>query len=270
MAQMSQGDSIEFGAPVLYTLSCMLQQVKLVPPSSVTDILLDPANRRLIEAATRFAVLLDRMGYPAQAYSESALQKMAVTPNFQKELIASHLESWSEWIEPLDPSKSYENEIALLMRALGKHGFDLDAEFFKKIEKDQIIEFYDEDMIQLYRSFNFYKITGYSILDISLYEWYVLWDRPRQAMESIGAELQEALKTHIPVKDFQTKTHLVREIFNAAQSKSFKPRAALLTPVRLGSLKPRMFSANKKKGFICTSTGEMIAIGKDAENIQFV
>jgi hypothetical protein len=254
----------------------MSQQVKSVQSSSpsevkeINEILLDAVNRRVIEAATRFATLLNRMGYPAQAYSESALQRLAVTPVPQKELIASNLESWSDWVEPLDPSKSYDNEIALLMRALDKHGFDLDEEFFKKIEKDQIIEFYDEDMIQLYRSFNFYKITGYSILDISLYEWYLLWDRPRQSMESIGAELHEALKTYIPVKPFQTKTHLVREIFNAAQSTNFKTRAALLTPVRLGTLMPKPFSTNNKKGFICTSTGEMIAIGKDAENIHFV
>lgn len=248
----------------------MLQQVKVIHPSYSTDLLSDSVNRRLIEAATRFSALLNRIGYPAQAYSGSALQKMAVTPTAQKELIASNLESWSEWIEPLDPSKSYDNEIAILLRALDKHGFEVDEEFFKQIEKDQIIEIYDEDMIQLYRSFNFYKITGYSILDISLYEWYVLWDRPRQAMESIGAELHETLTSYIPVRPFQTKTHLVREIFNAAQSEHFKPRAALLTPVRLGSLKPKKFSANKKKGFICTSTGEMIAIGKEAENIQFI
>ncbi|MFL5814654.1 MAG: hypothetical protein ACJ763_13850 [Bdellovibrionia bacterium] len=248
----------------------MSQSVKATQPSSVNDVLLDSVNRRLVEAATRFAILLNRMGYPAQAYSESALQKVTVTPAPQKELIASHLESWSEWIEPLDPSKSYDNEISLLLRALAKHGFDLDEEFFKTIEKDQIIELYDEDMIQLYRSFNFYKITGYSILDISLYEWYVLWDRPRQSLESIGAELQEALKTYIPVKPFQTKTHLVREIFNAAKSENFKPRAALLTPVRLGTLMPKPFSTNNKKGFICTSTGEMIAIGKDAQNIEFI
>lgn len=247
----------------MYICGAMLHQVKLAYSY-------DSVDRRLLEAATRFSELLNRLGYPAQAYSESALQKMAETSTPKKEQIASDLESWSEWIEPLDPSKSYDNEIALLMRALDKHGFDADEEFFKKIENDQIVEFYNEDMIQLYRSFNFYKITGYSILDISLYEWYVLWDRPRQAMESIGAELFEALKSYIPVKPFQTKTHLVREIFNAAKSERFAPRAALLTPVRLGSLKPKVFSANKKKGFICTSTGEMIAIGKEAENIQFI
>lgn len=247
-----------------------MHQAKAISPVSLSDLLSDSVNQRLIEAATRFASLLNRLGYAAQAYSASALERLAVTPTAQKQMIASNLESWSEWIEPLDPSKSYENEIAILMRALDKHGFDLDEEFFKKIEKDQIIEFYDEDMIQLYRSFNFYKITGYSILDISLYEWYVLWDRPRQTMESIGAELCETLKTYIPVRPFQTKTHLVREVFNAAQSENFKPRAALLTPVRLGSLKPKKFSANKKNGFICTSTGEMIAIGKEAENIQFI
>jgi hypothetical protein len=146
----------------------------------------------------------------------------------------------------------------------------VDEQFLKTIETDQIIEIYNEEMIQVYRSLNFYKITGYSLLDISLYEWFVLWDRPRQAMESIGAEVIEALKSNIPVKSFQTQTHLVREIFNASKSEHFEPRAALLTPVRLGTLKPKAFSTNKKKGFICTSTGEVIAIGRDADNFQVI
>ncbi len=248
----------------------MTHNVKMIALYQNKDTFLDPVNRRLLEAAIQFSTLLNRLGYSVQAYSESALQRMTDTSALKKEQVASSFEMWCQWIEPLDPSKSYDNEIALLKRALDQHGFEADEEFFKKIEKDQIIEFYNEDMIQIYRSFNFYKITGYSLLDISLNEWYLLWDRPRQVMESIGAELNETLKTHIPVKPFETKTHLVREIFNTSQSQNFEPRAALLTPVRLGSLRPKKFGANLKKGFICTSTGEMIAVGKEAENIQFI
>lgn len=248
----------------------MMRSVELAIPRKYTDLFQTPANLRLLEAATHFSGLLNRLGYPARPYSESALQKVAETPVSLIEQIRSSFESWSEWIEPLNPSRSYDNEIALLMRALDRFGFDADEEFLKKIEKDEIIEFYNENMIQLYRSFNFYKITGYSLLDISLYEWYVLWDRPRSVLETIAGEVGDALTTYIPVKQFQTKQHLVREVFNASGAKDFQPRAALLTPVRLGSLRPNRLSANRKKGFICTSLGEMIAIGGEAENIRFL
>jgi hypothetical protein len=248
----------------------MLRHATTPSVASIEEILETPANRRMIEAATRFSSGLNRLGYLTRTYSESALQKLLTTPLEKIEQISASFESWSEWIEPLDPNKAYENEIALLLRALNKHGFQADDEFLKTIEKDQIIEFYNEDMIQLYRSFNFYKITGYSLLDISLYEWFVLWERPRQILDGIASELAETLETYIPVKSFKTKRHLVREIFNACESKFFEPRASILTPVRLGSLKPQPFSSSKKKGFICTSTGEVVALGKEAENIQFI
>lgn len=237
-------------------------------PISTETVFQDVANRRLFDAATRFAELLNRLGHSIPAYSESALLKLAETPATKKEQIASDFECWSNWIEPLDPTTSYDNEITLLKRALEKHGFEADDEFWKTIEKGQIIEFYNEDMVQLYRSFNFYAYTGYSLLDISLYEWYLLWDRPAQILESIGAELMESLQTHIPVRPFRTRKHLVREIFNATNSKHFRPRASLLQPVRLGSLTSKKFGA--KKGFICTSTGETIAVGDEAKNIQFL
>lgn len=237
---------------------------------STEAVLKDATNRRLFDAGFRFAELLNRMGYSTQVYSESAIQKLAEVPQSKREQIASDFESWCQWIEPLDPRESNENEIALLKRALDKHGFEADPEFWKKIEKGQIIEFYNEDMIQLYRSFNFYAITGYTLLDISLFEWYVLWERPSHILESIGGELMESLQTHIPVKHFTTRKHLVREIFNTSHSESFKPRASLLEPIHLGSLTPKKFGSNQKKGFICTSTGEMIALGEEAKNIQFI
>lgn len=238
--------------------------------ASTEAVFRDSSNRRLFDAAFRFAELLNKLGYTVRVYSESALQKLAETQAAKKDQLASDLECWCTWIEPLDPRTSYDNEITLLKRALDKHGFEADPEFWKTIEKGQIVEFYNEDMVQLYRSFNFYAMTGYSLLDISLFEWYVLWDRPSQILESIGAELMESLQSHIPAKPFVTRKHLVREIFNASNSEHFKPRASLLEPLHLGSLTPNKFGTNQKKGFICTSTGETIAVGKEAENIQFI
>ena len=249
----------------------MIHEVATKIFSCPEDILCDPANSRLLKAAKRFSTLLARLGYPApQTHSESALLKLAVTPSSKIDEIATSFETWSEWIEPIDPSKSNYNELEILMRALDKFGFEADDKFLKTVEENQVIEFYNEDMIQLYRSFNFYKITGYSLLDISLHEWYVLWERSRQAMEGVVSELNESLQSFIPVKQFQTKAHIVREVYDASQSKYFLPRAILLTPHRLGSLRSVRLNSSAKKGFICTSLGEVVAIGKEAENIEFI
>ncbi len=236
------------------------------------EILGDTSNERLLTSLSRFADLLEKFDYSVRVFSDSALQKLSEVSIEKKQQIAADFESWAQWIEPLDP-RSYDNELTLLKRALDKHGFEADERFLKTLEKDQIIELYNENMIQLYRSFNFFKITGYSLLDISVFEWYILWDRPQKILESIGEEINESLQVYTPIKKFKTGRHLVREVFNTTKSGSFVPRASLLTPVNLGSLKPTRptkFNKNNKHGFICTSTGELIAIGKETENIHFI
>jgi len=248
----------------------MMRQILSDSSHSFGSSLDNPMVNRLLEAARHFSELLERLGYSTNAYSESSLLQLTSTPTPKLAEIATSFETWSDWIEPLDPTQSYDNEIRLLVRALDKFGFEINDEFLKTIEKNQIIEFYNEDMIQLYRSFNFFKISGYSALDISLNEWYVLWDRPKSVLESIANELNEALNDFIPVKHFTTKKHVVREIFNASRSEHFVPRTSLLTPVRLGSLKPKRFGSHQKKGFICTSTGEVVAVGKESQKIQFI
>ena len=233
-------------------------------------ILRDPENIRLFQAMTRFAKLLQRLGYPVQIYSESSLQKIEQISAEDKMRLVSDFETWSEWVEPLNPLTPTENQMHLLKRALAKHGFEAHDEFLKTIEPDQIVEFYNEDMIQLYRSFNFFKISGYSLLDMSVFEWYLLWDRPRQIMKSISAELSDSLKTYIPVKRFATPRHVIREIYDTRNSKPFIPRTALAEFLHLGSLRTNKFTRNLKKGFICTSYGQLLAVGEESKTIDFI
>lgn len=219
----------------------MMQQIKTVNSYRHrhfrVNTLQDPVNQRLLRAVVRFAEQLERLGYSVRAYSDLAIQSLADTSLSKREKIAIGFEDLCEWTKILSSNNLQENEVSLLMRALDKHGFEADEEFLRVIGKDEIIEFYNENMIQIYRSFNFYKITGYSLLDISLREWYVLWDRSKQSFESISAEVNESLVTHIPVKQFKTKAHVIRETFNASQSSQFQERAAYLTPIRLGSFR---------------------------------
>ena len=246
----------------------MMQLVEFTQTSPVehsTDLTLIVVN-----SLDRACKALARFGYDVLAYSDQALQKLPELPDAKIRQIIANFDSMSEWIEPLDPRYPFEAEVATLRRALDKYGFEADPEFWKTLEKGQIVEFYGEDMVQLYRSFNFFAITGYSLLDISVFEWYVLWDRPKQILENLVGELNETLQTYVPVRAFRAPKHLVREIFNTKKSGPFVPRASWLEPLHLGTLRSSRFTRSSKKGFICTSRGEMIAKGKEAENIQFI
>ncbi len=235
-----------------------------------TQILKDQFNHQLLVASDRLADSLHLLGYPVRTVSETALLKLETTSSEKKAELTAHFDDWREVVQALDPRYSFENNRALLVRALKKHGLEVDDDFLKTIDQDHIVEFYGEDMVQLYRSFNFFKITGYSLLDISLHEWPLLWERPTQALQGIGTEVTEALENFIPKQKFKTKPHIVREIFNATGSKDFTPRAILLTPAQVGSLRSNRFDRNQKKGFICTSYGEVVALGDEAKTIHFI
>jgi hypothetical protein len=245
-------------------VSLNLQQLSPIPDQSLSD----QTNDRVLKSLARFAMNLERLGYTARISSNASLQKLSEVSQAKKEEVIAHFDSWSDLIEPLDPESPHDIEMNLLRHALNKHGFQADDAFWKTIDKSQIIEIYDENMIQLYRSISFFAITGYSLLDISLFEWYLLWERPRKILEDISAELNEVLQVFTPVKRFKTRKHLVREIFDTPMTEPFIPSASLLEPLYLGSLKSN--SIREKKGFICSSTGEKIAIGEEAESIQFI
>jgi hypothetical protein len=240
-------------------------------PIDPTEILKDSIHQRVLQNASRFAEALKKLGYSVRVCSSASLLRLPEVSLERKIKIAEDFELWSQWIDELDPTTSDgDMEFDLLRRALDHHGFHADEEFWKTLEKDQIVEFYGEDMVQLFRSFNFFEITGYSLLDISVFEWYKLWDRPSRVLEAVAAELKESLEVYIPVKRFLTPKHIIREIHNTGDSEPFLPRAALAEFLHLGSLASSTFTKNPKKGFICSSIGEVVAIGNEAQNIQFV
>jgi hypothetical protein len=233
-------------------------------------IIQDPENVRLLLALNRFADQLDRLGYHAKAFSDSALRKLPNLSIERRRKITASFETWSEWIEPLNPRSDYDNEILLLRRALKKFGLEASSRFWKTIEKGQVVEFYGENMIQLYRSFNFFSLTGYSLLDMSVFEWYCLWHRPKAVLESIASELNGALATYIPVARFKTPRHIIKEIHNASNAEPFIPRANQAEFLYLGSLRSTDPATDPRKGFICSSHGELVALGKEASVIQFI
>ena len=230
----------------------------------------DESNSRLFLALNRFSNILEKFGYFVRPYSNASLVKLQDVPVVQRNVMAARFEEWADWVDPLNPATPYENEVSLLKRALKANAFEADRNFFKIIEKDQILEFYGQDMIQLYRSFNFFAITGYSLLDISVFEWFVLWDRPAKILKEVAGELIESLEIYIPVKRFSTPKHVIQEIHNSAMTADFKPRTAMAEFLYLGSLRSTDAKAAEKRGFICSSVGQLIAVGNESNSIRFL
>ncbi len=239
---------------------------------NISQALEDPQNKSIIAVLTRFSELLAKCGYEVRVYSESALIKLQEVPFEKKQTIISHYEKLCSWLqgELEKPLSTDDLELRCLKRALDHYGIAPHDDFWKTVEQNQIIELYGDDMVQLYRSLNFYEITGYSLLDVSVYEWYVLWSRPKQALEMMTTYIQETLSSFTSVERVKIPQHVIREIHNSSLAETFIPRASLAEFLNIGTLRPNRPNALIQNGFIISSRGEVIAVGDDANTIQFI
>lgn len=238
------------------------------------EILNNELNEKLLATLQHFASILRIYNYNVNVYSENSLKKLNEISIEKKLQICSYYENWANWIAPEgEPLPLEDLEKSCLKKALDHYGLKASDEFWQTLEKDQIVEVYGEDMVQLYRSMNFFRITGYSLLDITVFEWYVLWNRPSKAIEETMNDLKEVVASYVPVKKFQIPTQLIRENYNTGlMVEPFTTRAIHAKFLNAGSLLAKDTNAHfaEPKGFICTSTAQVIALGEEASNIQFI
>lgn len=236
-----------------------------------SQILGNPANERLMESLGRFAAKIGEYGYKVPVSSKQSLIKLGEIPDGKKVEIAQAFDLWLQWIDPAEDGDSAERtEKAFLKRALQHYGFHVGEEFWTTFNEDQFVQIYGEDMIQLYRSLNFFNVCGYSLLDISVFEWYVLWDRPRRILDEMFRCSREVLDKNIPVIKFDAPRHVLRETYDTGLSDMFVPRASLVDFCYIASVTKSPLAGAPPRGFVCTTTGHIIATGDEALRIQLV
>jgi hypothetical protein len=247
----------------------ILVQKNLAPK----QVLKCPEYVRLLDALNTFSSQLRSFGYEVSPYSAFSLSLLPKVSPENVDRIVNHFESWSRMIGPhleieLPSSSRLELEISFAKEVLDGYGLKADDEFWKTLEEDQIIEIYGSEMIQIHRSLNFFKYCGYSLLDISLNEWYVLWERPKMILDKISEQIQLVISEYVPVKTLPIHKHVLREILDTGDTVPFVPRATICEFKHIGSLRKSAFSS--PSGLICTATADVIARGDEARAIGFV
>lgn len=128
-----------------------------------------------------------------------------------------------------EPVSKNHDEWSLISKALSLYGLHLKDDFQSVLAKNDVIEIYNADHIQIFRTFNFYKYSAYSYLDLLVNEWFHLWERPKFVINSLmwlGYDIAVGNRTGIVPLDY-IPTHVFREIHNSEEVESFKARSAL-------------------------------------------
>lgn len=196
-------------------------------------------------------------------YSKASLADISKLSN---DKISNIQSSAKEILSQLQLLEGDFSEKKMLKTFLAKKDFSVPNEFWSSLSEEDVVEVYSANMEQVYRSFNFFKYCGYSLLDLSIYDWQSLWERPSFVMQQMQAYAIDALQGNFILKKVDIIKHIVRETFNSGLTAEFTPRVCRMS---FNYIAP-VFKREHIAGFIVTSRGELLLEGHEALDLRFL
>ena len=143
------------------------------------------ATRRVQALATEIELVFGKSGAHLASPSQECLQSFAGLSSERQHHIETALQEYLDVIGDLNSAVvvpadvSREQEIKLLKRALWLRKLRLaDSAILDVIDNRDIIEIYDDRGVQIYRSWSFFQYCSYSLVDLQVYDWDILFARP--------------------------------------------------------------------------------------------
>ena len=137
-----------------------------------------------------------------------------------------------------------------------------DEDFFTKIRDGAIVEIYNCDHRQIYRSWSFFTLCSYSLADILVYDWNTLYSRPAWVISRCFTDICDLLDGRRKMVKMEIPEFLLKENFSpGAHSVLLKTRyAAAILDQRTGEV----------RGYICTQKGTLINQPVAHSQISFI
>jgi hypothetical protein len=212
--------------------------------------------------------LLLRASYPARPYTAKAVEKLLSLDEEAKSEILRTLTSWKAILVAAEGSLENANEVVFAEKALDFFRFTAKDFKWNQVAKNEIIEIYNTEGVQLYRSLNFFSICSYSLLDLCVNKWFELWERPTATIEAMNTQVFKVITGQKTDYSVAVAPHLVRETYNDGATEPFIPRATIVTFQKIFPL--YALGGSDVVGFVITSTGKPVASGEEANGLGFI
>ena len=218
----------------------------LASGDSIELIETDPSQTHLEEfliETQNLSILCNKYGFALPSHSATGVTKFLSHPIALRKRI---LDSCRQFLgfcasaenEGLDLKK---NNIQLTWFALKQLNLRPHSDLFNHITDEHIVEVYNENAIQIYRSFNLFQYLSYSISDIFSHEWWELYTRDNVVFDQmllmndrlLDGSLTGVVKTNYP-------DHWVQEIFSPKKLRATM-KHELFTPLNDTSKKNTAF-----------------------------
>lgn len=137
------------------------------------------------------------------------------------------------------------NEKSLVRMAMGKLSLFGDENAVDKILQTDVVEIFDADYIQVYRSYSCFALCNYSIAELVTYPWYELYERPSWVTERLLHYCDSIVKgseTYVDWEELAIPTYTLKETLTEERA-SFEVREKFAA---------RMISSLSRKPYLLT------------------
>lgn len=229
---------------------------------SLYDLVKNPVNLEYLKLINELSQLVNTFGYTAKSVSPYSLSKLNEVPDEKKKSLSRQLVDQIKLIEPCLHKE--DQDLKLFERAMNINHLKIDSRMIDTLDKETLIEVYNYDMTQIFRSLNFFEKTSYSILDLMTFEWYHLWKKPSYVTKEYLKLCDQVAKEKLSILKVDIIPYLNLEILNTGLTEPFSPYLCLLTPCHLGNLEGNMF--NPRQHFMSTIKATFVT--DDMEKIK--
>lgn len=111
-------------------------------------------------------------------FSEDCRLKFRELSDLQKKELLEKLRSMLR-VPHLENSFRVDSEKKSLLYVLQSLNLSCPvSDFTKYLQQDDIVEVFNDEGVQIYRSWSYYRFTSYTIEELMLYDWNTLYERP--------------------------------------------------------------------------------------------
>jgi hypothetical protein len=225
----------------------------------------------LIFDLEKLAETIGQRGFKCRPHSPKSLINLRHLPINKKQILAKQIKNMLfivSYTPDIQVPEGDHLERRYVEQALKMYDLECESDYWTHLEKDDVIEVYSTEDIQLFRTFNFFKISSYSLLDLLTNEWYHLWERPSYVLDvivnAVGGIVNGTIQKTTSVK---AARHIVKEIYND-NSIDFKCSSVLVEPTVICPLYAK--GTKDVKGFIFTLRGKVIGYDGESNKIAVI
>lgn len=224
-------------------------------------------DNEILEAHKNFSAIISNL-YSTQipAVSSRSLKQLIQLAEEKK---SSILKDFNTFLAMEELSSPNFNEKQLLMSFLEETNQYVDEEFWKKYTEDTVVEIYSNEMVQTFRSFNFFKYTGYSLLDLSTFDWQILFERPKWVVNQMQSYVVKALQGIEGSLSVDIPEHILKQNYSSGLTDELRVHVCMVKFDQIATVRDSLTSA--PKGLIVTSKAKLMNSSVDKfEEIAFI